>query len=94
MRLIGADTFKKQIAGMTIANSYPVNKASALCDLIDAQPTAYDPDKVVEQLEELKSLVPVNRLLDNIVNEKPKELGMLIAYEKAIKIVKGGGIDG
>lgn len=57
-------------------------------------PTAYDPDKVVEQLEELKSLVPVNRLLDNIVNDKPKELGMLIAYEKAIKIVKGGGVDG
>lgn len=57
-------------------------------------PTAYDPDKVVEQLEELKSLVPVNRLLDNIVNEKPKELGMLIAYRKAIEIVKGGGVDG
>ena len=44
MRLIDADTFKKQIAGMTIANNYPVNKASALCDLIDAQPTAYDLD--------------------------------------------------
>ena len=57
-------------------------------------PTAYDPDKVVEQLEELKSLVPVNRILDDIVNEKPKELGMLIAYRKAIEIVKGGGIDG
>lgn len=56
-------------------------------------PTAYDPDRVVEQLEELKSLVPVNRLLDDIVNEKPKELGMLIAYEKAIEIVKGGGVD-
>ena len=57
-------------------------------------PTAYDPDRVVEQLEELKSLVPVNRLLDDIVNEKPKELGMLIAYRKAIEIVKGGGVDG
>lgn len=57
-------------------------------------PTAYDPDKVVEQLEELKSLVPVNRVLDDIINDKPKELGMLIAYEKAIEIVKGGGIDG
>lgn len=57
-------------------------------------PTAYDPDKVVEQLEELKSLVPVNRILDDIVNEKPKELGMLIAYRKAIEIVKGGGVDG
>ena len=52
MRLIDADTFKKQIAGMTIANNYPVNKASALCNLIDAQPTAYDPDKVMERLED------------------------------------------
>ena len=63
-------------------------------DYFDSQPTAYDPDKVVEQLEKLKSLVPVNRVLDDIVNDKPKELGMLIAYEKAIEIVKGGGVDG
>ena len=62
-----------------------------LIDRIKSQPTAYDVDKVVEQLEELKSLVPVNRILDDIVNEKPKELGMLIAYSKAIEIVKGGG---
>ena len=62
-----------------------------LRDRIKAQPTAYDTEKVVEQLEELKSLVPVNRILDDIVNEKPKELGMLIAYSKAIEIVKGGG---
>ena len=61
---------------------------------IESAPTAYDQDKVVEQLEKLKSLVPVNRVLDDIVNDKPKELGMLIAYEKAIKIVKGGGVDG
>ena len=60
---------------------------------IKACDTAYDPDKVVEQLEELKSLVPVNRILDDIVNEKQKELGMLMAYEKAIEIVKAGGID-
>ena len=65
----------------------------AVKDVINNIPTAYDPDKVVQQLEELKSLVPVNRLLDDIVNEKPKELGMLIAYRKAIEIVKGGGAD-
>lgn len=57
-------------------------------------PTAYDPDKVVEQLEELKSQVPVNRILDDIIKDKPTELGKLIAYDKAIKIVKGGGVDG
>ena len=92
-RLIDADAFKRLVAGMAISNNYPANKANAWCELIDAQPTAYDPDKVVEQLEKLKSLVPVNRVLDDIVNDKPKELGMLIAYEKAIKIVKGGGVD-
>ena len=54
MRLIDADAFKSQIAGMAISNNYPANKANALCELIDAQPTAYDPDKVVEQLEEDK----------------------------------------
>ena len=65
-----------------------------LIDRIKSQPTAYDVDKVAEQLEELKSLVPVNRILDDIINEKPKELGMLIAYSKAIEIVKGGVVDG
>ena len=32
MRLIDVDAFKRQIAGMTIANSYSVNKANALCE--------------------------------------------------------------
>lgn len=61
--------------------------------IINDEPTVFDVDKVVEQLEELRSLVPVNRILDDIVNEKPKELGMLIAYRKAIEIVKAGGTD-
>lgn len=39
----------------------------AVKDVINNMPTAYDPDKVVEQLEKLKSLVPVNRVLDDIV---------------------------
>lgn len=56
-------------------------------DVINNMPTAYDPEKVVEQLEELKSLVTVNIILDDIV-----KLRMLIAYSKAIEIVKGGGV--
>lgn len=55
-------------------------------------PTAYDVDKVVEKLEEEKSMVPVNRVLDDITKDKPNELGQLIAYDKAINIVKAGGI--
>ena len=87
-RLIDADKFK----GKVIAS----HTGSGVIKLIaiDEVPTAYDPEKVVKQLEELRSLVPVNRVLDDIINEKPKELGMLIAYRKAIEIVKGGGVDG
>lgn len=51
----------------------------------------YDVDKVLGQLEEAKSMVPVNRVLDDITKDKPKELGQLIAYDKAINIVKAGG---
>ena len=47
--------------------------------------------KLQRQLEELKSQVPVNRILDDIIKDKPKELGQLIAYDKAIEIVKAGG---
>lgn len=79
-RLIDADVFKSQIAGMAISNNYPANKANALCELIDAQPTAYDPDKVVAQLEEA-CISP---------SDYP---GYAVDIERAIEIVKGGGVD-
>ena len=86
MRLIDADAFKKQIAAMTIANNYQINKTSALCDLIDAQPTAYDPDKVVEQLEKEKN--PIYREDGSLMGERT-----VVGIDKAIQIVKGGGIN-
>jgi hypothetical protein len=95
MRLIDADALKEYCMRASKSDDdFRRVSLATLASVIDAQPTAYDPDKVVEQLEKLKSLVPVNRVLDDIVNDKPKELGMLIAYEKAIEIVKGGGVDG
>lgn len=51
MRLIDADKFKRQIAGMAIINNYPPDKANQLCELIDLQPTAYDVDAVIDQLK-------------------------------------------
>ncbi len=88
-RLIDAGMFLDNLSGRLES----MKDYDAVKDVINNMPTAYDPEKVVKQLEKLKSLVPVNRVLDDIVNDKPKELGMLIAYEKAIEIVKGGGVD-
>lgn len=87
MRLIDVDAFKRQIAGMTIANSYSVNKANALCELIDAQPTAYDVDPVVKQLEAVDNQIEIQY-------ENNYEKGLSDGIEKAVEIVKGGGVDG
>ena len=45
-------------------------------------------EEIIAKLEEYKSSVPVNRLLDDIIKDKPKELGQLMACNKAIEIVK------
>lgn len=100
MRMIDADEFEKQIAGMTIANNYPVKKASALCDLIDAQPTAYDLDKVVEQLEERTTfLKECTKYGNKDAEQQEKSYATMMMYEVAylvddlLEIVKGGGVD-
>lgn len=89
MRLIDADkiNFNEVFVG---ASELAQDTRYVAQILINRQPTAYDVDKVVKRLEELKSQVPVNRILDDIIKDKPKELGQLIAYNKAIEIVKAG----
>lgn len=53
--------------------------------VIDAQPTAYDPDKVVKQLEERSEEYNSGVRLHG----KPEEM----LTDDAIEIVKGGGVD-
>lgn len=96
-RLIDAEEFKKQIAGIVIANNYSPEKANALCELIDKQPTAYDPDKVVEQLEKKiqthKHVIEYEKKNGTITEEFQQRKAVEV-LENAIQIVKGGGVDG
>lgn len=77
-RLIDADKFN----GKVIAS----HTGSGVIKLIaiDEVPTAYDLDKVVEQLEELRK-----ECEDPLQEYDPNYF-----IDKAIEIVKGGGIDG
>ena len=64
----------------------------ALIDRIKAQPTAYDPEKVVEQLETMRMryyLTYANT--GNKTNDEVWEKASM-AMDKAITIVKGGGV--
>lgn len=79
MRLIDADNL--QFNG----RNYNKSQMNAILDFVDAQPTAYDPDKVVQQLEDRSTL--------------SRPVGWAKSYEiitlaDAIEIVKGGGVDG
>lgn len=87
MRIIDADKFKKQIAGMAIVNGYSVQKVNKMCELIDEQPTAYDVDAVVEQLKEWTFNADVNIGDGTMMNHN------LIVSKNAIEIVKAGGIE-
>lgn len=96
MRLIDADKL------VFNGRQYNSSQMKAILDFMDAQTTAYDPDKVVTQLEELRK-VEQDRPDDcdedgcgdgEQIYDDGRSQGRYEAFGKAIQIVKGGGVDG
>ena len=89
MRLIDADKLMEDIIKICKCQPYLEGMQSEIVyiqDVVDEQPTAFDVDKVVEQLEELKEWEDVDGKAYYTMSEKQ-------VINKAIKIVKRGGID-
>lgn len=80
MRLIDADVMNEELFYKQVGGKDSLITAESAFEMISAQPTAYDVDKVVEQLEEFSEEM-----------EKFKCSGML---SDMIEVVKAGGIDG
>lgn len=84
MKLIGADALKEYCMRASKSDDdFRRVSLATLASVIDAQPTAYDPDKVVEQLNNKFRVVRTD-----------EDLEWNRAMDDAITIVKGGGIDG
>lgn len=79
MRLIDAGLVLDNLSGR-LEN---MKDYDAVKDVINNMPTAYDPDKVVEQLDN-----------EFMVVKTDDELMWNRALDRAIEIVKGGGVDG
>lgn len=79
MRLIDADALR-----WAIRENAPKAVPLWVYQTIDNQPTAYDIDKVVERLDELRK--ECKDLL--------RDYGPNYFIDKAIEIVKGGGVNG
>ena len=94
-RQIDADVLKQELyqqwfMDILLTQTNSADMFYALAQKIDAQPTAYDTDKVVEQLEDRKSL-----MLETFkISESDIDRGRIYGMDKAIEIVKGGGVDG
>lgn len=81
MRLIDTDALKKDLEAVTLSNGTLLNTNTVLL-LLDKYPTAYDVDKVVRQLEEIKHCT-------NLYDDEMK--AWISAIDEAIDIVKRGG---
>lgn len=94
MRLIDADEidFNEVFVG---ASEFAQDTRNAAQMLIDNQPTAFDLDKIVEQLETRKTRAAALQKKYASEYKYTSEYfeGETDAFEFAIKIVKGGGVE-
>ncbi len=83
MGLIDADTLKEYCMRASKSDDdFRRVSLATLASVIDVQPTAYDPDKVVEQLNDNFRVVRTD-----------EDLEWNRAMDEAITIVKGGGVN-
>lgn len=61
---------------------------------IEEQPTAYDVDKVVAELESIKRIMESPVTQDCFAEECKVQDCTVCVIDRAIQIVKGGGVDG
>ena len=78
MRLIDADAMNEELFYKQVGGKENLITAESAFEMVDAQPTAYDVEAVVEQLDTyITKLVGRNAAL----------------YKTVMQIVKGGGVD-
>lgn len=81
-RLIDAGLFLDNLSGRLES----MKDYDAVKDVINNMPTAYDADKVVEQLDKVSDYYEFD--------EQGMEHVQMLRLVDAIEIVKGGGVDG
>lgn len=100
-RLIDADKLKADLE-KAISKNEDMDCLDFLriASVIDKQPTAYDPDKVVEQLEKRTSfLKDCTKYGNQTTDQQSKSYDTMMMYEvkdlvdDLLEIVKAGGVD-
>ena len=92
MRLINADKLKEAI-NSSLNTGRETFSPEIMCEAVDEQPTAFDVDKVVEQLKDLKAMywVSIANTGDEKLDVAYEKVGN--ALDKAIELVKEGIVE-
>lgn len=85
-QLIDKPTLRKELS--TLPSEMGFVRKSDVMQILGEQKCTYNPDKVLEQLEYQKSIWNHDEVADQKIVEAKRK-----AYDMAIKIVKGGGIN-
>ena len=94
MRLIDADKLKKDTLLQNILGE-PMRKIiDRYIHIVDSHPTAFDMDKVAEQLKELKMRYFLTIANTGDADKDCAYKNIANTIDKAVEIVKGGGVDG
>lgn len=86
-RLIDADALKQDLRKYQIESLIAHNEEKNVFDIINEQPTAYDVEKVIEDLSSN------SRFIDDINEHNIKCISCVIGQKTAIDIVKRGGVE-
>lgn len=100
-RSIDEDELVEEIKSLKIVldgkDIFPTAAKDTVLRIISEQPTAYDPDKVVEQLEksiQISESARAEAIAGMCGASANYYGGAECAYERAIELVRGGGVDG
>ena len=91
-RLIDADDLIEYIKIWDIGNSISSDQKEFI-DCVNKQPTVFDADKVIEQLEEVEKIMTSPVTKDCFGEECRASDCTVCLISKAIEIVKGGGVE-
>ena len=93
-KLIDVDMLIKKIDRYTRTNNVEFNIACKyIIEVVKEQPTAFDVEKVVSELETQSEMNLKKGLIEVLPDEARPYLKAVESYDKAIEIVKRGGID-
>lgn len=95
MRLVNVDDCDRELFYRQMGGKDSLITVETAFDMLNALPTAYDVDKVVQQLEEVGQKMSESKSIQKYGKSSPANhrYYKAVSVKRAIEIVKGGGVD-